>query len=307
MTRREWGALTLSGIAGLLLPGCSASKQGVKVAAKANALPHVIIGAQTWSFKDRSLDEALLAMNELEIKSCELWQGHVEPRNLQWQANQTPQDAKRKNEELKKWRDTVNMDEIKAIRSKFDKAGITIQAYNGSFKDKATDAEIDLIFRIAEALGTDTLTTSATVNVMKRVDPFARKYKIKVGMHNHSHSENPNEFATPDSFARGMAGNSEYIRVNLDIGHFTAANFDAVEYLKNNHEKIVCVHLKDRKKNQGMGTPFGEGDAPIAEVLRLIRDNKWPIPANIEYEYKGTDTMVEMRKNLDYCHKVLAS
>ena len=44
-------------------------------------------------------------------------------------------------------------------------------------------------------------------------------------MHGHSNISDPNEFATPDSFAAAMKM-SKYFKVNLDIGHFTAANFD---------------------------------------------------------------------------------
>lgn len=298
MSRREWSTLSLAGIAGLMLPSAlsgtiSSSDSGV------------VIGVQTYSFRDRNLDEAIKAMNELGIKSCELWQGHVEPLEFMWKANATPEELSKKREGLKKWRSTITMDEIKLIKNKINKAGITIQAYNGPFGNNDTDEDFDLVFRTAQVLGTDTITTSATVNVMKRVDALARKYKIKVGMHNHANIQNPNEFATPESFMRGMEGNSDFIRINLDIGHFTAANYDAVDFIKKQHDKIVCVHLKDRRKEQGPGVPFGEGDAPIAEVLRLIRDNKWPIPGNIEYEYKGENTVVEVKKCIDYCRKAL--
>ena len=96
------------------------------------------------------------------------------------------------------------------------------------------------------------------------------------------------------------------ININLDIGHFTAANFDAVDFLTKHHSRIVTLHIKDRKKNQGDNVPLGEGDTPIKAVLQLLKKNRYPIPANIEYEYKGSDTVAEVRKCLDYCKKALA-
>jgi len=56
------------------------------------------------------------------------------------------------------------------------------------------------------------------------------------------------------------------------------------------------IHIKDRKKNQGPNVAFGLGDTPNREVLCMLRDKKWPIPAMIEYEYKGADTVAEVKK-----------
>jgi hypothetical protein len=44
------------------------------------------------------------------------------------------------------------------------------------------------------------------------------------------------------------------------------------------------------------------------DVLRLIRDNKWPIQATIEFEYKvpaDSDRMKELARAIKYCHDAL--
>jgi L-ribulose-5-phosphate 3-epimerase UlaE len=65
--------------------------------------------------------------------------------------------------------------------------------------------------------------------------------------------------------------------------------------------------VKDRKKNDGPNMPWGEGDTPIKQVLLLLRDKKYPLPALVEYEYRGTGTPVEeVQKCLDYMRRALA-
>jgi sugar phosphate isomerase/epimerase len=251
----------------------------------------VQIGAQSYSFRDRPVDEAIKAIAEVGLSECELWQGHVEP--------------KLKGPELSKWRETVSLDTFKDIRKKFDDAGIKIYAYNYSLRDNASDAEFERGFEMVKALGAERITASSTVTAAPRYDKYAPKYKVWVGMHNHSNMKD-NEYNSPESFAKAMEGRSKYIGINLDIGHFTAANFDAVDYLEKHHDKIVTLHIKDRKKNQGDNMPLGEGDTPIKPVLQLLKKNKWKIPANIEYEYKGTDPVVEVKKCYEYCRAALA-
>ena len=200
---------------------------------------------------------------------------------------------------------SVSMDHFKDVRKKFDAAGIELYAYNYSFKDDFTDEEIARGFEMAKALGVRRITASANVSTAKRIDPYAKKAKVWVGMHNHSNMK-PNEFATPENFAEAMRGTSEYIAINLDIGHFTAAGFDAVDFLKQHHQHIVTLHIQDRKKNQGENVEFGQGDTPIKPVLQLLKEKKYKIPANIEYEYKGADSVAEVRKCYEFCRNALA-
>jgi sugar phosphate isomerase/epimerase len=250
----------------------------------------VKLGVQSYSFRDRTLDQAIAAMKEIGIGSVEMWSGHVEP--------------KLSRDELRKWRLSADLNEFKSVRKKYDAAGIELYAYNYSFRDDFSDEEIDRGFQMAKAMGVKIITASSNVSTAKRIASFADKHKVRVGMHNHSNLR-PNEFARPEDFEEAMKGTSRYICINLDIGHFVAAGFDPVDYLSRNHEKIVTLHIKDRKKNQGANVPFGEGDTPIKQVLSVLKEKKLKIPANIEYEYKGADTVAEVRKCLTFCKQAV--
>jgi sugar phosphate isomerase/epimerase len=250
----------------------------------------VTIGVQSYSFRDRPLADAIAGMRKLGLRSCELWQAHVEPRGIP-------------REEMRKWRETVSMDHFHAVRDQFAKAGVALSAYNISMNDTYSDAEIERAFEMTRALGAPVITSSSNVSTTKRIAPVAARYKMRVGMHNHSRIE-PNEFATRQSLTDALRA-GPFIAVNLDIGHYTAANEDAVAFLKYHHEDIVTLHLKDRKRDQGANVEFGAGDTPIVPVLKLLAEHGWPIPANIEYEYKGGDSVDEVGKCLAYCRKAL--
>ena len=310
-TRREFGQLALAGIPLALTARLGAA--GVR------------IGVQSYSFRQMSLEEAIAAMKQIGLTECELFAGHVEPRPPRQAAGGPPPTPPAAppatgqpgatpapppggmrpggnpawREEVRKWRLTTPLSHFTGVKKQFDEAGITIQAYNLSFNDSFTDEEIDRGFEMAKALGAGFITASATLKAAQRVAPFADKHMFRVAMHNHANVKDPNEFATPESFAAALAMSKHFV-INLDIGHFTAANYDAVAYIEQHHDKIVSLHLKDRKKDQGANLPWGEGDTPIKPVLQLLKTEGYDIPANIEYEYKGEDTVAEVKRCFEY-------
>jgi sugar phosphate isomerase/epimerase len=287
LTRREWHCMTMGSVLAMAVAPFRAQTQPADRTYKG-----VTLGAQSYSFRDMPLDQAIDAMRTLSIPSCELWQGHVEP-------------GKQSREDMRRWRETISLDHFHRIREKFEHAGIGLSAYNISFKDHYSDTEIERGFEMAKALGAPSITASANIKTVPRVAPVAARHRMKAAMHNHSQLD-PNEFATPQQFEDALKAGA-YIAVNLDIGHFTAANFDAVDFLRHNHASIVTLHIKDRKRDQGATTPFGDGDAPIGPVLRMLRDYKWNIPANIEYEYNGSNTVEEVGRCLEHCRRQLDS
>jgi sugar phosphate isomerase/epimerase len=273
----------------------------------------VRIGAQSYSFRTLDMDGMIAAYKECGIGTAELYSGHFEagipvsdptPRTL---PNGQVVPARPSREDQKKWRLGVDLAEFERVGRRLHEAGVDVYAYNYSFREDFDDAEIERGFEMAQAVGARCITASANVTTAKKIDPFAKRYQMRVGMHNHSRIDD-NEFATPESFEKARMGTSDYIAVNLDIGHFVAANFEPLEFIRKNYSDILTLHIKDRKKDQGDNTVFGDGDTPIVEVLQLVREQGYQLPCNIEYEYRSeADAVTEVKKCLAYCKNGLES
>jgi sugar phosphate isomerase/epimerase len=316
-------------------------------AAPNSRIQGVQIGAITYSFRGiNDLDEIISAFVKIGLSEVELMSNHAEsaagapsqggrgpgggpPRpqggaagaaaggpppggpggSGRGRGQMTPemQEAMRQRaEELRKWRLSVSMEKFKDVRKKFDNAGIDLALLCFNMRDNNTDDEIEYAFQMAKALGAKGITTSTTLTMSKRIAPFADKHKLLVGYHGHDQTNDPNEFATLETYAAAFSY-GKYNGVNLDIGHFTASNYDAVSFIKEHYSRITNLHLKDRKKDHGPNTPWGQGDTPIREVLQLMRKEKYPFPANIEYEYRGeSDPVTEVAKCYEFCKQALA-
>ena len=302
ITRREFARAAVAAVA---WPVVTARPAG------AGLVGGVRLGVQTYSFRQiarggtsAAVDVILDSMKKCGFDECELWSPQIEASPAAPQ-NAMPADQATAREALRQWRLSNGARFYEGIRQRFRTAGVTIYAYNLSFAESFTDEEIERGFEAAKALGAEVITASTTLRVAKRLVPFVEKHRMPVAMHNHSRVDDPNEFATPESFATALAM-SPLFRINLDIGHFTAANFDALAFLETNHARITNLHIKDRKKNQGDNVPWGQGDTPIRETLTWLQRRKSPIRAYVEYEYAGTrDVVTEVSACADFARKAL--
>jgi len=261
----------------------------------------VQIGAISYSFNSIARADATVvikAMVELGLGECELTLTHCEAL-----AGMPAAQAG-----IAAWRAAATPATWAAVRKKFNDAGIDVALLSGEMNDRMTDKDIEYQFSMARGAGVKALNTSTTLTMAKRIAPIADKHKLRVGYHGHDQTSDPNQTATLESYDTLMAY-GKYNGVNLDIGHFTAANYDAVAFIGKHHEKITSLHLKDRKKDHGPNVAWGTGDTPIREVLRSIEKNKYPIPCNIEWEMaipQGSDMIAEMKKCKEFCAKCLA-
>ena len=181
--------------------------------------------------------------------------------------------------------------------------GIHIVKFGNIGDEKMSDKEIDYYFRAAKAAGAKGITRELSADAAKRLGPMADKHEVIVAFHNHTQIK-------PDTYDGDILSFGKFLGINLDIGHYLAGtNESPVPFIEKHHDRILSLHLKDRKKNNGANLPWGQGETPIAEALQLIKKNKYPIYPDIELEYevpKDSDAVKEVTKCVEFCKNALA-
>lgn len=203
------------------------------------------------------------------------------------------------------WRASADMEKFKEVRKMFNDAGITIYAFKpNALGVNNTDAEISYALRAAKTLGASSVTVElpADPKQTQRLGDLAAAHKIYIGYHAHQQ-------ATDTAWDTALA-QSPYNSMNLDCGHYIAAGGSntresLLALIEAKHDRITSLHLKDRKTkaNGGANVIWGQGDTPIKEILALLSEKNYPIPATIELEYDippGSDAVQETKRCLEY-------
>ena len=202
------------------------------------------------------------------------------------------------------------MARVQALRAMFNDAGVAVPLvkFPQLGDSEMSDAEIDYCFQFAKTMGARGLTCEPPLSQTKRLGKFADKHQMIVSFHNHSNVTSVEAFGRTGAWEQAFFY-SPWHWANVDIGHFTAGNgFPPTDFIRAYQARITNLHLKDRKIN-GPNVPWGEGDTPIADILRLLKREKYPISATIELEYPipaGSTVLDEMARCVKYCQDALA-
>ena len=312
--RRQFLKLSLAALSGTVTGAGLGPLGAAEVAPRPNSkVSGVQLGINVpYSFgNDRmSGDDILKNCVRLGLSAVELRTQPVEvflgaPEEIVYaKKGETSADAGARAEQLRAWRKSSPADRVTEFRQKYESAGVLIEIVKVDGLFKTADSELDYVFGLARALGGRAISTeiSHREEDLKRVGTFADRHRLMVGYHGHATTK-PEDWEKAFSLA-------QYNGANVDLGHFVAGyDLSPVPFIKRYHERITHVHVKDRKMHNGPNVPFGEGDTPIAEVLRLIRDNHWPIQATIEFEYKippGSDRLTEIARAVSFCRQALS-
>lgn len=209
-------------------------------------------------------------------------------------------------EEQRKWRLSLSMNRYKDLRKMFNDAGINIHIVKFS-PANWSDEEIDYAFKAAKVMGAKGVTNEIGEEACKRLGKFAEKHNMYAIFHNHTQPGDPN--FSFDEFLAYSPNNM----LNFDAGHYWGATGKHPNgIIERLHDRIFSIHLKDKTGKNGnppnTNMPWGKGDTPIADMLKLVQKNKWPIVFDIELEYpvpEGSDAEEEVKKCVQYCKNIL--
>ena len=281
----------------------------------------VQLGLTTYSYRaiSHSLEEVLeyvlkAGVNALEMRSV-LEEGLGIPSGTRERRSSQATDKEKAErdeaekalrEEQRKWRLSLPMSKYAAVRKMYNDAGVDIHIAKFA-PSKWSDEEIDYAYNAANVLGAYGITDEASVEACKRMGKFAEKHNSLAIYHTHG------QFSEPGFDIDTMLGYSKANRLNLDVGHyFGTTGKHPNEMIEKYHTQIPMIHMKDKTgpthATPNTNKPFGQGETPVADILLLLKKEKWPIDVFLELEYeipKDSDPVKEVIKSIDYMRNIL--
>lgn len=259
----------------------------------------VQMGAITYSWRDKpgGVENIIKYCSETGVNSVELMSNDVEeflgaPKNS--------------NQDMKAWRLALPVSKFEDVRKMFENAGIKIHIIKFS-PARWSDEEIDYAFKAAKVLGAKGVTDELGMEAVKKLAPFAEKHGVYAIFHNHM------QFATSGFSYDPFMAVSPAVMFNFDSGHFFGSTgIHPNTIIEKYHDRIVSIHMKDKTgpKTDPANTNqvWGQGEAPVEDILLLIKKNGWPIFCDIELEYDvkpWSDSVKEVKTCVHYARQIL--
>jgi sugar phosphate isomerase/epimerase len=309
-----------------ILPGTSSVKAASTPDYNASFAPDsnfggVQIGAITYSWRSMpgGIENIIKYCQQSGINAIELMSNDLEsylgapvnpaaggPRQRGQRTPEQEAAMTKYNQDLKQWRVSLQMAKVEQARKLFDNAGIKIHIVKFSPAGWSDD-EIDYAFRSAKVMGAKGVCDEIGEAAVNKMAPFAEKHGIYAIFHNHM------QFATPGFSYDPFLAVSPAVMMNFDAGHFFGSTgIHPNTIIEKYHERILSIHLKDKTgpktEPANMNQVWGQGEMPIADVLLLIKKEKWPIYCDVELEYEikpWLDAVRETKTCVEFARQIL--
>jgi sugar phosphate isomerase/epimerase len=241
---------------------------------------------QSYTFHLFTMTEALEKTHELGIKYIEIFPGQKLGGNLgddKFDYNLSAENR----EKIKKIAASMG---IKIVST-----GVLVPETN----------EWEKIFSFAKDMGMEYISTEPAHEDWNLVEDLAKKYGIKVAVHNH-----PNEksYWKPEILLNDIKDRSKLLGSCCDIGHYKRMNLEPIACLKELEGRIITFHFKDIAPIEPSGkledVVWGQGILNIKGIMGELKKQNFKGYFTVEYEAKWENNIPEIMKSIEYFNHI---
>lgn len=162
------------------------------------------------------------------------------------------------------------------------------------------------IFAFAKNMGMEFITAEPTHEDWDLVENLAKKYGIKVAVHNHP---NENSYWKPQILLNDIQKRSKLLGACADVGHYKRMNLDPILCLKQLEGRIFSLHFKDiapQGNDQALeDVVWGKGILNVKGMLEELKRQNFKGYFTIEYEAAWENNLPQIKESIEYFNQVV--
>lgn len=280
-----------------LVAGCSSNKvatqtskpvtTGITAHPAIDAYKGWHLGVQAWSFNRFSFYEAIDKAGELGLDWIEAYPGQ--------KLSPEKPDAKLHH--------SMSAELRAEVKQRLAETGIRLVNY-GVVGLPNDETECQAVFEFARDMGIETIVSEPKEEALDLIEKMCKKYKIKVGFHNHP---KPSRYWNPETVLKVCEGRSEWLGACGDTGHWMRSGVDPLEAVKMLEGRLITFHLKDLNQfgvKEAHDVIWGTGKANMMAILSELDRQKFKGVFSIEYEHNMDKSMPEIAGCVEYFNSV---
>lgn len=238
------------------------------------------LGVASYSLNKLSADQVILALMDLDIHDVSLYKTHCP------------------------WSGTA--DECRAAAQKFRAAGLTVTG-SGVIELSNDEAAVRKAFTNAKAAGLPTMVCKPALAAFPLVEKFVQEFDIRLAIHNHGPEDKV--YPGPAEAWKAAAPYDQRIGLCIDVGHAFRAGQDPAAAIRQFHQRLYHIHLKDltlAADGKEVPTEVGRGNMDIKGIIAALKDVEYAHPVDFEYEKAGGDHVEGLRQSIAFVRPLAA-
>lgn len=193
----------------------------------------------------------------------------------------------------------------RALRAKIEAAGITIMG-GGTITLPNDPVEIRKNFEYAKNAGFPLIFTSPEPAALDTIEAMVKEYDIKAVIHNHGPEDKV--WHRPQDAYAAIKSRDPRMGLCIDIGHTLRTGTDPVAAVRECHDRLYDMHVKDLavKTDRDSQVAVGRGLIDFPALFRALLELNYQGQVGLEYEIKEDDPLPGMIESIAYERGVLA-